>query len=125
MVFVLISIFLQRFGKVSREERANHLQYPVAKIRWKKGKLPHKRIESALCREQSGQPFTSKMSDSEKRIFPISLGDIKRIPMQIFGGNRQLFELSEHPPSDFGQFRRIVAADIEDVLSCPFRKSIK
>ena len=53
--------------------------------------------------------------DHHKSIFAIHFRNIENIAMHVLTRHRQIFEIRQHMPTQFGQHLWLVGADIEDL----------
>ena len=62
------------------------------------------------------------LSIIRKVSLPVFFRNIVDIPVHIFPGNRQIFEVGQNMTADFGQHFRLVGADIKHLLIFPLRR---
>src|SRR6266404_102822 len=104
---------------------ADPLHNFVAQIARNKFQAARKSVEPALESKQSGQPVGAQILDYQKGVLAVRFGDIERTTVQVFSVNRQILEIGKHVTADFGEFGRIIRADIKDFGLLLFGKRVE
>src|SRR6266852_1527022 len=104
---------------------ADPLHNLVAQIAGNKFQPVRKVVEPALESKQFGQPVGAQIVDRQKGVLAVLFGDIECTAMQVFGVNRQILEMGKNVTADFGEFGRIIRADIKDFGLLLFDKRVE
>src|ERR1700685_2702273 len=79
------------------------------------------RFHSEQCRKHAGPEIV----DRQESILAVLGCDVERDTVQILALDREIAEVRKNVPADFGEFGRIVRADIEDLRLPLLGKSVE